>query len=210
MSAVQAASRRARPVVLCACGRPMELTLNGKLHGRKHCNACSEARARERRSAAYAARCETAGRRAHPARAWWLEPGAVKASPPGAVSVREAEGRVMRALLAHLLDGTGGARLGARTSSAALEVLVLPRPAAPARGVAAVDDVERDRALAWLGGLDETERTVLAMRCDPKPAPWPAIGAELGIGTAAARAAWDRAIDKVRAAANRSGGEGRA
>jgi hypothetical protein len=104
------------------------------------------------------------GRRAKsepPELQWWLDPSLVKHSPPGKISVREAEGRVMRALIAQRAVAWPhpGDRTFADVLAAAVRTVPTERADATSDGYVFAQPTSADggeemlRALSWLAAV---------------------------------------------------------
>lgn len=154
-----------------------------------------------------------AGESDAPTQQWWLDPTAVTYSPPGAVSEREAEGRLMRAFLAErwesfdhpqdrtfgdVLDGLAKTLPGDTTDD-------LPPPRIEPSGR---DKDDMLVALAWLkafdagGELGWRGEMVLRLRGVTPPMSWRSIGKKVNRAHEGARQLYARALAEVTAEAN--------
>jgi len=148
-------------------------------------------------------------------RQWWRDPSAVAYAPAGAVTRRDAEGRVMRALLAETAIRVE--RPGCATFAGILARLSATLPLAP--GELAAMDLPPDRvvptgrdhddllmALGWLASVHEPAmerpRRAIRLRALDPPLGWREIGRRLGCSHEAARTAYATGIDAVWSAAN--------
>lgn len=139
--------------------------------------------------------------------AWWRDASRLTYSAPGRISVRECEGRVMRALY---FLGRPDAPARERTNAAVLADL--KRAADLAAGYA-VDDyvppLQRapaetdDRLLEAMRWATEARAViVLAPRASDHPLPWSRLGAALGITRQAAKKRYGAALAAVTHIAN--------
>lgn len=157
-----------------------------------------------------------AGESEAPDKQWWLDPLAVTYSAPGAISLREVEGRLMRAFIAERwvrVERPGvqtfGGVLGAMAAATPTDVSDDPLPLRPAATGRDHDDMLT--ALAWLrvllssaedGGRDGGGETALRLRGRVPAMSWREIGRAVGVSHEAARQMHRRAIDAVWQRAN--------
>lgn len=157
---------------------------------------------------------------------WWRDPHAVSYSRPGAISIREAEGRLMRAFATERCVRLDSPKL--TTSSEVLARLAASLPLSPGDAAAAdpqpefLEPTGRDHddmltALGWLMAIgavrarprsvrarrraSDAER-VLRMRAWVPPLTWARIGEVTGRSGTAARGLYRSAIADVALAAN--------
>jgi hypothetical protein len=148
-------------------------------------------------------------------RQWWRDPSAVVYATAGSVTRRDAEGRVMRALLAETAIRVE--RPGCATFAGILARLSATLPLAP--GELAAMDLPPERvvptgrdhddlltALGWLAAVHETAmerpRRAIRLRALDPPLGWREIGRRLGCSHEAARTAYATGVDAVWSAAN--------
>lgn len=128
-----------------------------------------------------------------PERQWWLDPLAVTHSPPGSVTPREAEGRLMRAFIAERWvsgDGPGWLSDGGDD---------LPPLRIEPTGK---DQDDMLTALSWLHGLRADDEQVLRLRGQTPALTWRAIGTAMKISHEGARNLYRDALALVTEAAN--------
>jgi hypothetical protein len=108
---------------------------------------------------------------APPERQWWLDPSLVTYSPPGSITLREAEGRLMRAFIANRAESLsyGGGRTFADVLAAASAAVPSERVDATSDGYVFAQPTQRDggeemlRALGWFTTLRNGEGEALAL-----------------------------------------------
>jgi hypothetical protein len=141
-------------------------------------------------------------------RAWWRDPCNLTYSPKGAVTPREAEGRILRALLTASADKAGRPKgLSTNAGWIARQVERVEREAGkrPTYWHARFMPTPRDvsdcaTVLEWLAGLwtqDERPYMVLAMRAADPPWLFRQIGEAIGCSEATARRIYKDAIGFV-------------
>ena len=161
---------------------------------------------------------------------WWLDPHAVTYSDPGAITMREAEGRMMRAFAAEWWVRVEWPRL--KTAAQVLANMARSLPLAPGEAaaqdpiIARPEPTGRDQddmlvALSWLRilsgalpartrggaarlrvGNRSAQQSVLRLRGSTPPLTWARIGDEIGRSGEAARDLYRAALAEVTAAAN--------
>lgn len=140
---------------------------------------------------------------------WWLDPSTVSYSAPGAISLREAEGRLMRAFNTERWIRLE--RPSCKTFGSILAQLAKPDPLTAAE--LAVQDPEpprteptprdRDDVLTALGWLKATPLVlILRLRAAQPPHTWRAIGRRLEISHETARKWHGQGLAEVHAEAN--------
>lgn len=143
---------------------------------------------------------------------WWIDPHTVSYSAPGAISAREAEGRLMRALATE--RWVRADRPSSRTFGDVLAQLAKANPMTAAE--LAAEDLQpvkaeptgRDwddmlTALAWLQAMPSTaHETTLRQRAANPPLGWRRIGRAIGRSQTAAREIYREALLLACAAAN--------
>jgi hypothetical protein len=161
--------------------------------------------------------CPPGSRPEAPRARWWENPSAITYSPPGAISRREAEGRVMRAIACFVWGGAGNGvqRALLRDYDEATVRDIAEREAASASGIVPLRPLPADiadelTATGWLPVLARPHRAALRLMA----APWPVTLADLAVALgpsdrtgrrctrAGAQAVLDAALDEVCAVAN--------
>lgn len=174
-----------------------------------------------------AARAEGAEADEPPERQWWLDPHAVTYAPRGRVTMRAAEGRLMRAFAAEWWVRVEWPRL--KTSAQVLDNMAKSLPLPPGEAaaqdpvIARPEPTGRDQddmleALGWLRALPRSrarqpargalqakpsrEESVLRLRAGSPARTWRRIGADIGRSGEAARGLYQHALAMVTEAAN--------
>lgn len=142
---------------------------------------------------------------AEPLQQFWINPYLVTYSPPGRITMREAEGRLMRAFSAEWWIRVEWPRLGISSLYSMVKPEETPLDLPPLRpALGPHDEADMMTALAWLKGAEAREARVLRLRGAIPAMTWAAIGRSRGVKLSgqAARATYERALAAVTFRAN--------
>ncbi|PPD06297.1 MAG: hypothetical protein CTY28_14525 [Hyphomicrobium sp.] len=140
---------------------------------------------------------------------WWLDASLISYSDPGAITEREAEGRLMRAFIAERCETFAGP--GDRTFSDLLSSMTKSgtegRADATESLIIRASATGKDKddmmiAFAWWRALDPPFKAVLKMRAAEPPLTWRAIGDALGLTHEGARKRHAAALTELARVAN--------